>query len=147
MTQIFPNPAIKLSHNFFLFLLNDTTVNEDKYHVYHQKENKLRVSILSSEHCAQPHIFSLHKPDHVVGACSSQANTQPSTMHAHGSAPAIGGQPTTRCHRLIQYHPSPKVNIIVYVLSCRDPKFPHTSVNNDFYSPINHKRNFIFQRH
>lgn len=43
-------------------------------------------------------------------------------------------------------HP-PKSNIIVYVLSCRDPKFPHSSVDNDFYSPINHKRNFIFQRH
>ena len=115
--------------------------------MYHQKENKLRLAILRT--VPSPTFFSLHKADHVVGTCSSQANTQPSTMHAlgHGSAPAIGGQPTTRCHRLFQYHPSPEVNIIVYVLSCRDPKFPHSSVDNDFYSPINHQRNFIFQRH
>ena len=112
MTEmIFPNPAIKLSHNFFFsfYLLNDITVNEDKYHVYHQKENKLILAILST--VPSPTFFSLHKADHVVGTCSSQANTQPSTMHAHGhgSAPAIGGQPTTRCHRLFQYHPSSEV--------------------------------------
>lgn len=71
----------------------------------------------------RPTFFPCNKRNHVVGGMFfTSKHTQPSTIpsrQAHGSAPAMRGQPTTRCHRLYR----PKVNINVYVLTCRDPMF------------------------